>query len=422
MKSITNGINLVIISLFVVAPFAGYLTRRYIDADFSNIINFISVLSVILLLIMRSQLVFPTYLIFLLLFTLYTIISDLLLVGKELNFKYIYTNGTMGSLMVIFLVENTYFPKKFMDYALKISSFILVIAFLVILIQQFYDITFFVNPVDIEGLTNSMFTETRLPSIYSWIGGLYILGLCYFPVMAIVVGDALKSGNNNISSWHMIMGAITAFISKSRFIMLNYIVLVFLIPIYRRVDFFKVVKFSLYVIVICGSIYLGSKQIGFDMDKILSERIFETKSQDIRHSTAGTRLLAIQIFEKLFPENPLFGKGRKHYTPKNSTDYELLQELQGRSSQIHVGYLSLFYYYGIVGGSLFLAFTIATIVRMYKTAKKTLYWGPVFGFGQLVIYNFTGVILNFMIMGIILCYVFDKYYRDMEEDLTVAIR
>ena len=52
-------------------------------------------------------------------------------------------------------------------------------------------------------------------------------------------------------------------------------------------------------------------------------------------------------------------------------EFKLRQFLKGRSSQIHVGYLSLFYLYGLIGGVFFISF-LKSILRyvIVKYAKN----------------------------------------------------
>ena len=69
----------------------------------------------------------------------------------------------------------------------------------------------------------------------------------------------------------------------------------------------------------------------------------------MKEKSAGTRILAVYMFLEFFPENPIFGTG-------GVMKADLVRAIRGRSSQIHVGILSLFYYYGLVGGFIYLFF------------------------------------------------------------------
>jgi len=91
--------------------------------------------------------------------------------------------------------------------------------------------------------------------------------------------------------------------------------------------------------------------------------------------------------------------------------------LAGRSSQIHVGYLSLFYYYGIIGGGLYILFLYHILKDFYRSARITNMWGPFFGFMSFVIANLS---LNYMrpwAIGLLLCLVFKQYF-----DFTTTVK
>jgi len=67
---------------------------------------------------------------------------------------------------------------------------------------------------------------------------------------------------------------------------------------------------------------------------------------NINQTSAGTRILAFKAFNDLYWDNPL-GTGPIRYGMGGTgkQDYKLRSFLKDRSSQMHVGYLSLFYMY-----------------------------------------------------------------------------
>jgi hypothetical protein len=206
-----------------------------------------------------------------------------------------------------------------------------------------------------------------------------------------------------------------AFVSKSRFIMVNYFFLFLLIPIYKGFNLGVFVKYTLIVSVFSVALYFGSKSVGFDVDRIVQERILEKKSGGMIKGNVGTRILAVKIFKDLFPKNPVFGKGKLHsFSKAGSRDFELLNALRGRSSQIHVGYLSLFYYYGILGGVIFLFSMFFLFRYTYRTGLLKNCWGPLFGVSQFLLTNITGVVLYLFIMGIMMSLIYNRYYLDQE--------
>ena len=400
----TNTLNLNILFIFIVAPFAGYLIAKYLGKGFDTIMLPLLITGSLLILIFRKRISFSAPLVFLFLFAIYTMVSDSVLASKEYNFSYFVQNAIIASALVVFIIENTKFSDRYMKNAYNLSVIILFIAFVVAIIQAFVNNKFFLNPEDVIRMKLLPVWETRISSIYSWIDS-SAMGHCFFPVLAIVLCQQLKNKSKYVVVFYII-GAMVAFFSKSRYIMINYILLLGLIPIYSKITFKSFARFVVIIfIAVAGFVYVADK-FKIPLALIIENRILESKQENLAHSSAGTRLLAFDIFGKFFKENPVFGKGKLHEFEGKSRDYELVRALEGRSSQIHVGYLSLFYYYGLIGGFIFLGFLISMTAYLYKTAKIHHYWGPFFGFLQIILSNFTLVALNVFFMGYIICFMF----------------
>ena len=86
--------------------------------------------------------------------------------------------------------------------------------------------------------------------------------------------------------------------------------------------------------------------------------------------------------------------------------------LHGRSSQIHVGFLSLLYYWGIIGTILYSLFLYYLLKKLYRISKVTKNWGPFFGWEGLVLANLTLVYLGPDQSGLYLSLVVVKYLHD----------
>jgi hypothetical protein len=413
-RDTTNNINLGILFIFVISPFIGYLSQTFTGRGFITVTIPILTLETILLLGLRRHLVFTKEFIALLAYGIYTIVSDAVLVEKDLNLSYFITNDIFGSVLILFIIQNTFYKKPYMQMVFKVSVVIIFIAFIVTLIQQFGNLFFFVSPDESRNLRVMPAFQTRLPSIYSWVGPLAVLAHCFFPILAIILAQQLKNKSKYVWLFFLI-GGIVAFLSKSRFIVVNYLLMFLLIPIYRKVQIQSVLKFLGLLFLSLTLLVYVAKQFHFNIDTIVQKRLLESDQGGITKGNAGTRLLAFEIFGSQFPKNPVFGKGKFHTFDNNSHDYELVRALAGRSSQIHVGFLSLFYYYGIVGGGIFIIFLIFATTSLFKSAKKHHYWGPFFGFIQFLFTNTTSVWLHIYFMGYILCFMFDLYYQNQEE-------
>jgi len=179
----------------------------------------------------------------------------------------------------------------------------------------------------------------------------------------------------------------------------------------------KVREFTKYAILVpviaIGSLILLDS-VGINATKIVNDRILESDKKNINKTSAGTRVLAFKAFNALFWDSPFFGVGSIKYGMGGTgqQDYKLRSFLKGRSAQMHVGYVSLLYMYGLVGAFFFNGFLYLILRRLYRNAKKTRVWAPFLGFLGLAIGNLTLVTFSVFEMGLLIILVADRYYMN----------
>ncbi len=156
-------------------------------------------------------------------------------------------------------------------------------------------------------------------------------------------------------------------------------------------------------------LYYVALSVNIPVDKFINERILEKTSGGLEHSAAGTRILAANVFVKLFPDNPVFGVGQRLWDYGSTGDQTLATALQGRSSQMHVGYLTLLYDYGIAGAIPFILFLIAITKKLYKDSKLHNNWGVFLGFLGFIVSNLTLVNFSLLFSGIIILLVYNNH-------------
>ena len=412
MDNLAHRYNRFLIFIFIIAPFVAYFVVTYLDFTFSRFIQFLSFIGVILLLIFRTKknpIKIPTYLIFYFCFVLYVFYSAFIQLDRDFSFKYLFSNPLIGSFCIMFIIENMHFTRKNYKLLFTISKNILIIAIFVIFYQQIINESFFLNPeVKEDALVVVSKSTSRLQSIYSWAGWL-TNGFGFVPIYLLVV-EYLVKRNKIIIIW-ILFGVFYSILTKARWIMLI-TMLVFIIVIIHNKNISKqIFKYSLLIPLFLAISYFSLNAVGIDAQKILDDRILETnKTND--HKSATTRLLAFTVFNKLFWNNAIFGVGSIKYGmgATGKQDYKLRKELGDRSSQIHVGYLSLFYMYGLIGGFLFLTFLYLLLRRLYFNSKVTGIWAPFFGILCLAIANLTLVSFSLLEMGFIYILVANKYH------------
>ncbi len=412
MDNIAHKYNRVLIAILVFSPFLAYFSLSMFGKDFKMFLQMLSYLGVFLMLVVRERnqpIKFPRYLVFYLLFIFYVFYSAFFKLDREFKLIYLFKNGLIGGFNLLFIIENIIITKKHYEFILRWSKLILPIAVVVIVLQNSIDKSIFVYE-EAAYLFNSkvtITTEDRLHSIYSWIGPLEN-GFGFIPVFILLIEYLYRKKKKILIL--ILVGLLYAILTKWRWIMLNSF-LVFFILITNRKD--KTKQFFKYLILVptlmYGS-YLALNIAGIDMEKIIVNRVLELNEKGNKRS-AGTRIRAFKVFNKVYWKNPIFGAGNYKYGMGNDgrNNYEL-SKLLGGSSQIHVGYLALFYRYGLVGGIFFIGFLFLLLKKLYRSAKITTYWAPFLGVLGFAIFNLTNVNFSIFHTGLIIAITADRYY------------
>lgn len=327
--------------------------------------------------------VMPYYLILYALFMVYAVVGNSLVdpgsFMEEGLFKVMYSNPILLTFYGFFIVENTRFPKQWLRLGVKILMVTLVLGAIASLIQVqdpfFFQKSFVVKGLSFEqlieyyqnhghestprirrfltGYRNSVFSYINLASV--GIDGIAIFSLLF----------AMKAKSRWQGMGLAVLSAVISFLSSSRWIMLNFLVVATQSIWLTRNKALAFLKYVFYTLVVIFLLVLGLNLIGFDLEGFVENRLMS--------DSADTRFLAFEVFFKVFPEHPILGT--------LGTDTEKMVELlAGRSSQIHVGYLKLFYYYGLIGGLMYLAFLASLLLRLWKRAKASGYWGGFYAF------------------------------------------
>jgi hypothetical protein len=398
----------ILIFLFVIAPFVGYVTNNYLHMDFNRVMQLLSYIGVFFVMIFRydnNPIRFPKYILFLLLFIIYTFFSTFILMDREFKMMYLFSNGLIGALNFMIIIENFPVHKKFFENTVLINKAMVVIAFIVIMLQQIIDPGLFVLPDEVKfgNMDASNLNESRLPSIYSWAGD-FSKGFGFIPIFIIVV-EYLYKRKKRIFLW-IFIGLIYAFLTKSRWIMVNALLVFTILIVHNENKTRQFLKLLLLVPIMFIAAYFVMDKVGIETEEIFTNRV--------KSKTADSRLVAFEVFNKLYWESPVLGAGDSKYGMggEGKQDYKLRIALAGRSSQIHVGYLALLHRYGLIGGFFFMGFLYLLFKKIYINAKKTNLWGPFLGILGFALANLTLVYFSFFEMGLLYALMVDKYYID----------
>ena len=410
MDNIAFKYSRLLIIFISFAPIVSIILTSAINTNF--IIIILSFLGVVLLLVINGKKIeirIPTYLIFYSLFTLYLYFSAFVLFDNEFKIKHIYQSPYIGVICLLFIIENIPISKKFYNTIFNINKNILIVAFLVILIQGLVNPNFLMyNYRDVDPMLILDKSQFRLKSIYSHIG-YNSFGLIFLPILLWVI-ESLDRRKKNVLLW-VLMGLIYVFMAKARWLMVNSMTIFVILIVKRKYKLIQIGKYGLYLIMLLFLGYNMLNLVNIDVNEIVEKRILESDRGGT--TSAETRLFAFTVFDKVFWDEPLFGAGSKKYgmVGTGQHDYKLRKLLGRRTAQIHVGYLSVFYRFGLIGGFFFVGFIISLIKSLYKTAKNKNVWTPFLAVLGFALINLTQVNFSFFEVGLIIVLFVNRYYN-----------
>ena len=408
--------NRFILLLIAISPFLSIFSEVILNIEWNYVMIVLSFIGVAFIFIFKDDYVLirlPRYLIFYFLFSLYLYYSAFIQLDGKFQLKYIYSSKMLGAVNMFFIIENITIPKKYLNRLLNLSIMILVIAFLVILYQELIDGSFLMlQDESVDSTFLGPREEYRLKSIYSYLGYL-TFGLGFLPILLWII-ETLDNRKKNIVFW-VLIGFIYVFLTRARWLMVNSFTILFVLLVHQKNKIFNFIKYTSYLIILVLMSYQILNLVGVDTKSIIENRILEKNRRDDAKS-AGTRIFAFMVFNKLYWDNPIFGAGDQKYgmggTGKH--DYKLRSLLADRSAQIHVGYLALLYKYGLIGGILFLGFLYNLLKELYLFGRKFEIWAPFFGVIGFALVNFTQVYFSFFELGLIFMMVIYRYYNQTE--------
>jgi len=314
--------------------------------------------------------------------------------------KLIFANPFLLILFVFIIIENTSFSERFIKRLILLFKITIVISFIVSLIQVLVDSHFF-YPQQLIEETDTMselgFYEIRNQSIFGYLDQNDI-GLSFVPIISLFVGYHFYNKNNLIFMIFVIIAGLVCFLTNGRYVMINFILIFCQVFFLKNLTLFKKIRYLVSSVILIGLIITGLTYLGYDINDFWEERIMS--------ESGNSRIIAFDMFGRFFGEHPLFGTGVR-------TNNELMSALYGRSSQIHVGYLSAFFEWGIVGASLIFIYWYRIAKDLYKKAKLSLFYGAFFGFMTFLIANTVLVQYTILFYGLIYCFVFSKYYYNI---------
>lgn len=384
-----NRFGYIILLLYIMQFASSFLFRNY-EIDIPQLFLIFMAVAYMLLLSIKRAIKFPIYLRFYLAYILYVTFSY----TTTRDYSYIQTiRFVLGrpfyfSFFMLLFIENIDLDnmefevvKKFIAGIVYFSSIVLI--FQVVFPEQF--VRFYDANIGFAG--EYVFGQRHfIKTPFSWMGSnVGVITLVSFYVL--YADEMIQESKHRFAQYLVAIIVIlyTILIQARYLILLSSVSIVILF--FLNVKHFLVVWRAVLVMGITFVVIIQILSvIGFDATYFYQNRILS--------ETSRSRTGSFYFFANEFPNNPVLGTG-------GQISNELERQLVGFSSQIHVGYLSLFYYYGVIGGLLFLCVYIFLVKDLYQQDNKSRHWGSfAFIIAYLVSVETTLVLLHLGAQGI----------------------
>lgn len=383
--------------LYPFYPLWAWVTNVIIKKPIEPVVNIIFLpLALYYIIVVNKKL--PKYLVFLIIFTIYHLVSVYLnnVIPKDTNWVYfILSDPNVLACAIFVVIENTDFDKEFIARMNKRMVLIVIISFAVSLVQ-IKNPEFFFNTNTDQDLF--YVGENRNFSIYSWVN-LNSAGIT-FPILIAILISVYKN-NKLISPVVIACGIAVSFLTRARFVMISIVVALSQLFLSTKRSLIKRAAVVFALVFSVFSIWVIAEKLGFDVNEVINNRILE-KDSDME--SAKSRVLSYEVFLTVFPEHPFIGVGPE-------TREDVVTMLGGEAPLIHVGYLSYLYFYGIAG-CFFIFFALYQLLKdAWVVGKKHSFWGSFYGLISFCLANWTFVYFNFTEMGIVLAIIYIRHYK-----------
>jgi O-antigen ligase len=334
---------------------------------------------------------------------IYYLIRSLFINEEELSGLYITSfSWVLPLLLLLIIIYNSTIREKHIKIAISLIKVTLIVAFLFTFIQLFFNSDFFVFKEAGQILPADTTDQySRLPSMFSFLSSNEI-GFSFLPLFSILLAYQIKEKEkaSTIIFWLCIAGFV-ALLTNARYVIFGFFIICSQLIFNGQFAKNRVKSLSVFLIVII-LFYFFVGLVGYDFDNYVTEKLFSQTSNE-------ARITSYFMFLNYFPENPIFGAGVR-------ASRALWSELGNSESfmQIHIGYLSHLYEFGIVGSLFLFSFYLFVVKKFVQTLKFSKFSGGLFAMIAFLFANLTLVEYSLFYYGFILVFVFDRYYSKKE--------
>jgi hypothetical protein len=308
-----------------------------------------------------------------------------------------YSSPYLAFFFFIVILNNTYS----ISYKLiKICNSVILITLAIAPVISFIQLIlpgFSVVFNQVSEIGNQSFYQIRRNSIFDLESNV-AFSLSFLPVCTVLISRLLNDRSYSKLLFCLFLLAIPVLLSNTRVVMLGYLVIVTMAIIKSDSKVFGIFQRLFLVLIIASTSYLLLNMAGYNIDKFYDERIQEGPLVN------SPRYSSYLAFLEVFPKQPIFGTG-------NPTSELIKDSLTMNRDFIHIGWLSHIATYGLLGSFLLFGFIFYLLKNLYKSARNTGFYAPIFAFSIYILANFTFVETNFYTSGLITVLVYSRFFQ-----------
>lgn len=289
--------------------------------------------------------------------------------------------------------------KPFISY--NYIKIIFLVSIIVIIIQAVVDPNFLVSDRWTERLGYKDDFSVRLSSIFSYLGFSASL-FSFYPLAALVLHKELESDKVRNFLFYSVLIFLFAILAKGRSGLIYACIVALQYINYRK----KGISNTFKIVIIFAMVFITSYYflafIGIPIDEIIFYRFLEGE-RSFEATSAFARVANYDFFVRNFSEFWLTGAG-------SVLDVGLSLNMNRRSNAMLIGVLDPFFRYGIIGFILFLIVLSVVLHRFYFLGKNYGNFAMFYAFLGFIVMNIFSNINHFFQMGIMIIFIFEKYY------------
>ncbi len=395
-----NRFGFLIIVLYLYQFLIAFIFRNF-EINYAQLIFLVLTSVYMIFLMMKGRVRFPTYLGFYLAYVVY--VTFMYSFARDYGWletaKFMLGRPFLASFFMLFFIENYQINNEKLSYIIKTIYYITIFSSIYLMFQLVlpdYFLRFYNANI---GFTSKYSIGQRgyIKSPFSWIGS-NVGSISMLAFYLLTVANLKKIPLYKIRPYLIAMIMLLYMILiQARYLMLLAIIALMALLILSQKKILQYWKVVLVMGILVYALLTVLSMVGFNVYRFYERRIMSETSQ--------SRVGAVDFFLSEYPKNPVYGTG-------GVISNELERQLVGFSSQIHVGYLSLFYYYGLIGGIAFLLALFFFFKEVWKDARSSGYWGSfAFILGYALSVETTLVLLHFGAQGLAIAKMLSNAYR-----------